>query len=82
MHGVADLLPSVLLYRCPPELLYCCLLNCCTALRNPRVVSLPHLGCATEEAYHALASVLCDNITRIREGRELLHRLCWNGGLC
>jgi glyoxylate reductase len=39
-------------------------------------VALPHLGSATHEVYERFAWVLCENITRVREGRELLHRLC------
>lgn len=47
-------------------------------LTHPRVVVLPHLGCASEEAYAALAGVLARNIRRAREGRwgDLEHRVC------
>lgn len=44
--------------------------------RHPRVLALPHMGSATDEVYERFAHILCENITRVREGRELLHRLC------
>jgi D-3-phosphoglycerate dehydrogenase len=46
-------------------------------LCHPRAVVLPHLGCASEEAYAALAGVLVRNITAAREGRwaDLEHRV-------
>ncbi|KAF6261226.1 hypothetical protein COO60DRAFT_1636971 [Scenedesmus sp. NREL 46B-D3] len=44
--------------------------------RHPRVLALPHMGSATDEVYERFARILCENITRVREGRELLHRLC------
>jgi phosphoglycerate dehydrogenase-like enzyme len=46
-------------------------------LRHPRAVVLPHLGCASEEAYAALAGVLARNIQAAREGRwrDLEHRV-------
>ncbi|KAG2444479.1 hypothetical protein HXX76_001229 [Chlamydomonas incerta] len=43
---------------------------------HPRVLALPHLGSISAEVYDRFASILCENITRAREGRELLHRLC------
>jgi phosphoglycerate dehydrogenase-like enzyme len=46
-------------------------------LRHPSCVVLPHLGCASEEAYLALAGVLVRNIRAAREGRwaDLEHRV-------
>ena len=41
-----------------------------------QVLSLPHLGSISAEVYDRFADILCENITRVREGRELLHRLC------
>lgn len=35
--------------------------------RHPKVITLPHLGCATEEAYDALARVLCHNIVAVHD---------------
>lgn len=49
---------------------------CCRCCRHPRVLALPHMGSATDEVYERFATVLCENITRVKEGRELLHRLC------
>lgn len=43
---------------------------------HPRVLALPHLGSISAEVYDRFAHVLCENIVRAREGRELLHRLC------
>ncbi|KAG2447217.1 hypothetical protein HYH02_007957 [Chlamydomonas schloesseri] len=43
---------------------------------HPRVLALPHLGSISAEVYDRFAYILCENITRVREGRELLHRLC------
>jgi phosphoglycerate dehydrogenase-like enzyme len=51
----------------PPPYLKC---------RHPKVLALPHLGSITEEVYDRFAGILAENITRAREGRELLHRLC------
>jgi phosphoglycerate dehydrogenase-like enzyme len=46
-------------------------------LKHPRVIVLPHLGCASEEAYAALAGVLVRNIRAARQGRwaDLEHRV-------
>lgn len=44
--------------------------------RHPKVLALPHCGSATDEVYARMAHVLCHNIQAIREGGELLHRLC------
>lgn len=44
--------------------------------RHRRVLALPHMGSATEEVYARFASILCENIVRRKEGRELIHRLC------
>lgn len=49
---------------------------CCCCCRHPKVLALPHCGSATHEVYARMASVLCHNIRAIREGGELLHRLC------
>ncbi|KAF5834636.1 D-isomer specific 2-hydroxyacid dehydrogenase [Dunaliella salina] len=43
--------------------------------RHPRVLALPHLGSVSQEVYQSFASVLFENIIRVREGRELLHPL-------
>ncbi|GLC46125.1 hypothetical protein PLESTB_001192700 [Pleodorina starrii] len=43
---------------------------------DPRVLALPHLGSISAEVYDRFAAVLAENIVRVREGRELLHRLC------
>lgn len=42
---------------------------------HPNVLALPHLGSISAEVYERFASILCENIVRVREGRELLHRL-------
>lgn len=42
---------------------------------HPLVLSLPHLGSISAEVYERFAAILCENIVRVREGRELLHRL-------
>ncbi|GIL67012.1 hypothetical protein Vafri_20406 [Volvox africanus] len=43
---------------------------------HPAVLALPHLGSISAEVYDRFAEVLAENIVRVREGRELLHRLC------
>ncbi|EFJ46915.1 hypothetical protein VOLCADRAFT_92712 [Volvox carteri f. nagariensis] len=43
---------------------------------HPRVLALPHLGSISAEVYDRFAGILAENIVRVREGRELLHRLC------
>ena len=43
--------------------------------QNSKVLALPHSGAATEGFYQRVAGVLCENIVRVREGRELLHQL-------
>ncbi|KAG2493655.1 hypothetical protein HYH03_008170 [Edaphochlamys debaryana] len=43
---------------------------------HPRVLALPHLGSISAEVYDRFANILMENIVRVREGRELLHRLC------
>jgi lactate dehydrogenase-like 2-hydroxyacid dehydrogenase len=40
------------------------------------VLALPHMGSATHEVYERMAQVLCHNIRAIREGGDLMHRLC------
>jgi len=44
--------------------------------RHPKVLALPHMGTITHEVYTRFAQILCENIVRRREGRELLKRLC------
>jgi len=46
-------------------------------LSHPRALVLPHLGCASKEAYAALGGVLVRNIVAAREGRwgDLEHRV-------
>eukprot|EP00775_Hariotina_reticulata_P013454 gene13454-13580_t len=43
--------------------------------RHPKVLALPHMGSSTEEVYQRFAEILCENIIRAREGRQLLNRL-------
>ncbi|KXZ48723.1 hypothetical protein GPECTOR_25g306 [Gonium pectorale] len=43
---------------------------------DPRVLALPHLGSISKEVYERFAWILKENIVRVREGRELLNRLC------
>lgn len=57
----------------------CCrsaVLSCFGLCRHPKVLALPHMGSATHEVYERMAQVLCHNIRAIREGGDLLHRLC------
>jgi phosphoglycerate dehydrogenase-like enzyme len=56
-----------------PLLLLSLLLLVC---RHPKVLALPHMGSATHEVYERMAKVLCHNIVAIREGGELMYRLC------
>ena len=44
--------------------------------QHPNVIATPHTGVSSTEVLEALAQVVCENIIRQREGRELLHRLC------
>ncbi|KAK9823271.1 hypothetical protein WJX72_001486 [[Myrmecia] bisecta] len=43
--------------------------------QHPNVVALGHTGVCTHEVIETYANLLTDNIVRMREGRELLHRL-------
>lgn len=40
------------------------------------MLALPHCGSGTHEVYERMAGVLRHNIKAIREGGELMHRLC------
>ncbi|KAL3134120.1 hypothetical protein ABBQ32_008542 [Trebouxia sp. C0010 RCD-2024] len=44
--------------------------------QHPNVIATPHTGVASLEVLEQLVSVVCNNIVRRREGKELLHRLC------
>ena len=44
--------------------------------QHPNVIATPHTGVSSTEVLEKLAQVVCENIVRQREGRELLHRLC------
>lgn len=44
--------------------------------QHPNVIATPHTGVASIEVLEQLVSVVCQNIVRQREGKELLHRLC------
>ena len=43
--------------------------------RHANVLALPHTGTSTIEVFQKWASLLVENIVRVREGRELLHPL-------
>ena len=43
---------------------------------HSNVIATPHTGVSSTEVREQLAHVICENIVRQREGRELLHRLC------
>jgi phosphoglycerate dehydrogenase-like enzyme len=42
---------------------------------DPRVVTLPHIAGSTVEAFDRIAAIVCDNVTRLRVGEALLHRV-------
>ena len=44
--------------------------------QHPNVIATPHTGVASLEVLEQLVSVVCNNIVRREEGKELLHRLC------
>lgn len=44
--------------------------------QHPNVIATPHTGVASIEVLEQLVSVVCQNIIRRKEGKDLLHRLC------
>lgn len=43
--------------------------------RDPRVIVLPHIAGATEEAFARIADVVIENVTRLGRGEALIHRV-------
>ena len=39
------------------------------------VVTLPHIAGSTEEAFARIAEIVADNVARLLDGRDLLHRV-------
>jgi phosphoglycerate dehydrogenase-like enzyme len=42
---------------------------------HPRVVALPHVAGSTEESFARIAAIVLDNLTRLRRGEPLAHRV-------
>ena len=43
--------------------------------QHPNVIATPHTGVCTHDVVDVYASLLCENIVRRHDGRELLHQL-------
>jgi phosphoglycerate dehydrogenase-like enzyme len=42
---------------------------------HPKVVTLPHVAGSTMESFDRIATIVCDNVARLRRGDDLAHRV-------